>query len=169
MKFIASNKSINEAKFKFQGQSARSQRWFDLEFDLIEVTFNTHEPDFYKKLFQSHENTQDTNTFKIFQVPIRNSKYVENFKFHNDAPMLKYLHNSLNCCCFSGLESDFYIIKQTKATNSIYLRIEESLKSKVGNCIDFANAILKNEKSLKVNQEFIIAWGNKKIWVLMIL
>ena len=90
MKFIAENKNKNEAKFKFQGQSARSQRWFDLDFDWIEVNFSTREPDLYKKLFQSHDDTQDTNIFKFFQVPIGNSKCVENFKFHNDAPMLKY-------------------------------------------------------------------------------
>ena len=32
-KFIAANKNKYEDKFKFQGQSARSQHWFDLEFD----------------------------------------------------------------------------------------------------------------------------------------
>ena len=47
LKFIAANKNKNEAKFKFQGQSARSQRWFDLDFDCIEVNFNTREPDLY--------------------------------------------------------------------------------------------------------------------------
>ena len=35
LKFIAANKDKNEAKFKFLGQSARSQHWFDLEFDRI--------------------------------------------------------------------------------------------------------------------------------------
>ena len=35
LKITESNKSKNEAKFKFQGQSARSQRWFDLDFDWI--------------------------------------------------------------------------------------------------------------------------------------
>ena len=44
LKFIAENKNKNEAKFKFQGQSARSQRWFDLEFDWIEVSYSTCEP-----------------------------------------------------------------------------------------------------------------------------
>ena len=34
-KFTAENKNRNEAKFKFQGQSAISQRWFGLEFDWI--------------------------------------------------------------------------------------------------------------------------------------
>ena len=32
-KFIAENKNKNEDKFKFQGLSARSKRWFDLDFD----------------------------------------------------------------------------------------------------------------------------------------
>ena len=36
LKTTEANKNKNEAKFKFQGQSARSQRWFDLDFDWIE-------------------------------------------------------------------------------------------------------------------------------------
>ena len=35
LKFIAANKNKNESKFKFQGLSERSQRWFDLDFDCI--------------------------------------------------------------------------------------------------------------------------------------
>ena len=89
-KFTAANKNKNEAKFKFKGKSARSQRWFYLGFYWIEVNFSKCEPDFYKKLFQSHNDTQDTNTFKFFRVPIVKSKCVEMFKFHNDAPILKY-------------------------------------------------------------------------------
>ena len=57
LKSTAANNNINEYKFKFQGQSEISQRWFDLEFDWIEVNFSTRKPDFYRKLFQSHENT----------------------------------------------------------------------------------------------------------------
>ena len=81
LKIIAENKNKNEAKFKFQGKSARSQRWFDIDFDWIEVNFIICEPGFYKKLFQSHDDTQDTSTFKMFQVPIGNSKCVENLGF----------------------------------------------------------------------------------------
>ena len=103
LKFISANKNKNEAKFKFQGKSAISQRWFDLEFDWIEVNFSTHEPDLYKENFQRHDDTQDTNTLKLFPVPMGNSKCVENFKFHNDAPMLKYCQKSLNSCCFGSL------------------------------------------------------------------
>ena len=39
LKFTAENKNKNEAKFKFRGQSARSQRWFDFDSDWIEVDF----------------------------------------------------------------------------------------------------------------------------------
>ena len=56
-KFVATDKNKNEAKFKFQGKSAISQHWFDLDFDWIEVNFNKREPDFYKKTFQSHDDT----------------------------------------------------------------------------------------------------------------
>ena len=35
LKFISAKKNKNEAKFKFQGLSARPQRWFDLDFDYI--------------------------------------------------------------------------------------------------------------------------------------
>ena len=66
LKFIAANKNKNEAKFKFQGQSARSQRWFDLDFDCTEVNFSTREPDFHKETFQIHDDIKYTNTFKFF-------------------------------------------------------------------------------------------------------
>ena len=91
LKYIAENKNKNEAKFKFQGQSARSRHWFDIDFDLIEVNFSTREPGFYKKPFQIHENTQDTNTFKSFQVPIGISKCAENVKFHKWCPNAQVL------------------------------------------------------------------------------
>ena len=81
------------------------------------------------KLFQSHDDTQDTNKFKSFQIPIENSKSVETFRIHNDAPMLKYCHKLFNSFCFNGWESAFDSIEQTKATNAISLRREESLES----------------------------------------
>ena len=74
---------------------------------------------------------------------------METFKFHNDAPILKYCQKSLNSCCFSSLASAFVSIKQIKAANAISLHIEESLKRKVGNRIDFENAILKNKNKIK--------------------
>ena len=81
LKFIAANKNKNETNFKFKSQSARSQSWFDLDFYWIEETICTREPDLYKKIFQSHDDTQDINTCKSFQVPIGNSKCVEILSF----------------------------------------------------------------------------------------
>ena len=52
----------------------------------------------------------------------------------------------MNSCCFSSLASAFASINQFNAGNAISMRIEESLRSEVGNRIDFANDILKNKK-----------------------
>ena len=93
----------------------------------------------------------------MFEVTIGNTKCEEEMKFHSKTPMLKYCQSVLNSCCFSSLESDFDSINQTKAINAITMHIEESFTSQVGNHIDFANAILKNKKELKVNRNFIIA------------
>ena len=41
LKFVATDKFNNKGKFKFQGQSARSQQWFDLDLDWIEGNFST--------------------------------------------------------------------------------------------------------------------------------
>ena len=37
LKFVATDKNKNEAKFKFQDQSARSQLWFDLDLNWVEI------------------------------------------------------------------------------------------------------------------------------------
>ena len=58
------DKNKNETKFRFRGQFARSQIWFDIGLDWIKINFSTRETDFYKKLFQSHDDTQDDNTFR---------------------------------------------------------------------------------------------------------
>ena len=49
------------------------------------ISNHNREPDFYRKLFQSHDNEQETNTFKFFQVPIGNAKVVKSFVFNKDA------------------------------------------------------------------------------------
>ena len=68
--FFATDKNKNEAEFKFQGQLERSQIWFDLDLDWIGINFSTPGPDFYKKRFQSHDDTQDNNKFKIFKFQL---------------------------------------------------------------------------------------------------
>ena len=49
LQFVAADKNKSEAKFKFQGQSTRSQLWFDIGLYWIDINFSTREPDFYKK------------------------------------------------------------------------------------------------------------------------
>ena len=41
LKTNIANTNKNEAKFKFQGQFATSQRWFDIDFDWIEENAST--------------------------------------------------------------------------------------------------------------------------------
>ena len=48
MKTTKENKNKNEGKFKFQGNSARSQHWFDLDFDWTGEICSTCEPDLYR-------------------------------------------------------------------------------------------------------------------------
>ena len=123
-KFVATDKNKNEAKFKFQSQSTRSLLWIDLDLDWVEINFSSCEPDFYKEIFQSHDDTQDDNTFKTFQVPIGNAKCVESLVFKNDAPIIKYCQKTLNSCCFSSLESAFASINHNAAANDISMGIE---------------------------------------------
>ena len=59
LKFDAAGKNKNGSKFKFQGQSARSKLWFDLDLDWIDINFSTRESDFYKKLFQNYDKEQE--------------------------------------------------------------------------------------------------------------
>ena len=51
LNFFATDQIKNEAKFKFQGKSERSQQWFDIEFYWIGVNFNTRETGLYKETF----------------------------------------------------------------------------------------------------------------------
>ena len=113
------------------------------------MNFSNREPDFYEKLFQSHDNKQEKDTFKTFQVPIGNAKVVKSFMFHKDAPTLIYRQKSLNSCCFSSLALAFASINHFAADNAISIRIKESLKSELGNRIHFANEIMVNRKRNK--------------------
>ena len=72
--FFATDKNENKAKFEFQGQSTRSQLWFDLDLDWIGIKFSSGEPDFYKKLFKDmtiRKTVIRSKTFK-FQLEMQN-------------------------------------------------------------------------------------------------
>ena len=74
LKFDASDKNKNESKFKFQCQSGRSQLWFDLNLDWIDINFSTREPDFYQKLFKvmTMSKTQIHSEHFKFQLEMQN-------------------------------------------------------------------------------------------------
>ena len=72
--FDAADKNKTESKFKFQGQSARSQLWFDLYLDWIYMDFITREPNFYKIFFHSHDDKQDKDTYKNFKFQLEMQK-----------------------------------------------------------------------------------------------
>ena len=65
LKTTESNRNKKETEFKFQRQSARSQRWFDIYFYFIEEKFSTQEPDLCRKYIKGM-TTQDINTFNMF-------------------------------------------------------------------------------------------------------
>ena len=96
----------------------------DCPLDWIETSFSIRETDLYFKNIQSHDDTQDNNTFKSFQVTIGNAKCVESFKFRNDAPILKYCQKSLDICCFNSLASAFASINHNNSANAVSMRIE---------------------------------------------
>ena len=122
LKISEENKKKNDDKFKFQGQSIRSQRWFDIHFDSIKEVFSAREPVLYKKIYQRHDETQDINTFKMFVVPIGNAKNMEEITFI--PPLLKYCQNTSDGCCFSSLALAFESINLIKAANAISKCIE---------------------------------------------
>ena len=68
-------------KYNFQGQSARSIRWFDLDHECLEGNFSTREPDFYKKTLSKNIRDQDIKTYQLFVVPIDNAKITEKYSF----------------------------------------------------------------------------------------
>ena len=59
-------KTEKPKKYLFQGQSARSKRWFDIDIDWLEEEFIKREPQFYKKLFQSNIQGQAGSKYPIF-------------------------------------------------------------------------------------------------------
>ena len=86
--------------------------------------------------------------------------------FHPEAPVLKYHQKSSNSCCLSSLASDFHIIGDNMAVDSLANHIEDSLalkKDRFRKRIDFSNNIMKKighkgEQSLRYNLNI---WNEK--------
>ena len=63
----------------------------------------THEPDFYRKLYQNKFRGDDTKIFQIFGVPIGNAKITRKVQFRPAATVMKYHQKTYNSCCLSSL------------------------------------------------------------------
>ena len=146
MKFDAADENKNESKFKFQGQSARSKFWFDLDLDWIDINFALVNLISIRNSFKVMTMSKTQIHLKHFKFQSEMQKFAKSFVFHKDAPILSYCQKTLNSCCFSSLSSAFVSKKHFKAANAISILIKESLKSELGNHIDFANEIMLNRK-----------------------
>ena len=72
--FDAADKNKTESKFKFQGISARSQLWFDLDSDWIDISFSTREPDFIRNYFKAMTISKTILRSKHFQFQLEMQK-----------------------------------------------------------------------------------------------
>ena len=60
--------------YNFQGKSARTKHWFNLDHEWLKENFMTREPDFYKKLYDNTFRGDTTHDYKTFGVPIVNAR-----------------------------------------------------------------------------------------------
>ena len=84
----------------------------------------THEPDLFRKLYQTKLRVDDTKTFQIFGVPIGNAKITRKVKFHSEAPLIKCHQQPYNSSFLSSLESSFYCINDNRYVLALVNGIE---------------------------------------------
>ena len=82
----------------FQGQCARSKRWFDTDVEWIEENLSTREPQFYKRPFQTNIEGQYGITYPIFLVLIGNAKETGEIERNIQATMVAYHQNASKSC-----------------------------------------------------------------------
>ena len=87
-------------------------------------------------------------------------------QFHPEAPLIQYHQNSSNSCCLSSLAWAFDCIVDNRAVTDLVNSIESSLtlqKKEFKNRIHFANAIIKNRRGIKGEQnlQYILTIWNK--------
>ena len=81
-------------RYLFQGQSAISKHWFDLDIELVEEKFSTREPQFYNRLFQTNIEVKSGITYPVFTVPIGNSKEKGEIEYNLQDPLVLYHQNA---------------------------------------------------------------------------
>ena len=66
-------------KINFQGESAKTKHCFDLDHKWLKENFMTHEPYFYKKLYQTKFRGDTTHDYQKMLVPIGNEKRTKKY------------------------------------------------------------------------------------------
>ena len=87
----------------------------------------THEPGFYRELYQTKCRGDDTKIFQIFGVPIDNTKITRKVQFQLAAPVMQYHQNTPNTCCLSSSASAFHCINYNRDVPDLVNSIESSL------------------------------------------
>ena len=126
--------------------------------------FRSRGPDFYKKIYQTKFRDNNTQKYQIFGVPIGNARITKKVHFHPEASLIQYHQKTSNSFCLSSLSSAFQCIGDNRAVSSLVKRIEESLNLQTKEFktrIHFANAIMKNRRRIKVEQNLQY---NMTIW-----
>ena len=124
----------------------------------------TRELDFYRKLYQTKFIDDNTQKYQIFGVPIGKEKMTKKVQFHPESPLIQYHQKTSNSFCLRSLSSAFQCIGDNRAVSSLVKRIEESLTLQTKEFktrIHFANAIMKNRRRIKVEQNLQY---NMTIW-----
>ena len=114
----------HQKKYIFQGHQAKSRHLFNLDHEWLKENVRTHEPDFYRKLYQTKFRGDDTKTFQIFGVPIGYAKITGKLQFHPAAPVIKYHQKIPNSCCLSSLASAFHCINDNRDKPNLVNSIE---------------------------------------------
>ena len=80
----------NTKIYNFQRKSARTKHWFELDHEQLKDNIMTHEPDYYRKLYQAKFRGDNTQKYQIFGVPIGNAKIIKKVQLHPEAPLIEY-------------------------------------------------------------------------------
>ena len=65
--------------YNFQGQSARTKHWINLDHEWLKENFMTRELDFYLKLYQTKFRSDKIQNYQKFGLPIGNAKITKKY------------------------------------------------------------------------------------------
>ena len=94
---------------------------------MVRKKSRTHEPGFYRKLYQTKVRGGDTKTYQIFGVPIGNARITRKIKFQPAVPVIKYHQKTYNSSCLSSLASSFHCIGYNRVMPTLINSIVELL------------------------------------------